>query len=313
MKQVALRAFVSSCLILFCAAATMADPPTLKPQFPLPDASRPLGIWHLSDPSFVTKDNPGGWNLDAGGAPCSNQWQDNYIARALPLLRRMGAQGVEIWDIEGSSLGLPAQYVGQPEIAQQLNPTFDYKRFFGKIRAQHLTAGIAIRANQKIIDGKPVEIPWIEQYETIRQRVAFARKEWKVKWVYVDSNTREALPAGIANAWVDGWLTPSTMWARLHMEFPDIIFIPEHKDAATHLWSMPYRALNVGESCTPAYIRNDIPRAISFINCSAVSLDDLRAALPALRASIAAGDILAIDAWQDSPQNALLAEAYRGN
>lgn len=284
----------------------------LQPLFPLPDASHSMGIWHLSDPAWVTVDNPGGWN-PTYGSPGSKQWQDDYIAAAKPVLRRIGAQAVQIWDIEASSLGAGAQYVGQPELAQALNPAFDYKRFFAAISALEVSAGIAVRANQRIVDGKPVLVPWQEQYERIRTSTAFAAKEWKVKWVYVDSNVREALPEAIANNWVDGWLTPSTMWARLHQEFPDITFIPEHKDAATHLWSMPYRALNVGESGTPGYIWNDIPRAISLINCSAVPADQLRQSLPALRAAIRSGDLLAIDAWSDTEESKVFAEAYRGN
>lgn len=300
-------------ILLLFASGMHADSPTLAPEYKLPDATHPLAIWHLSDPDFITPTNKAGWRaVDNGAAPGSDAWIDAYVDRAMLATKPIRAQGVAIWDWEGSSLGKDAQYVGQPELATKLNPTFNYKKLRKRIADEGLSLCVTVRANQRIVNGVVDQhIPENEKFDRVRTSVAFAVTELKCSWVYVDSNVRDSLP-NVPNSWADGWLMPNTMWARLYKEFP-AWYIPEHKDATTYLWTMPYHALNLGVLDIPMYVQRDVPRAVGFINCSAVLAQDLRDKLPQLKASMRAGNVLAIDAWFPTPENGVFAQIYQWN
>jgi len=261
----------------------------LKPQIKWP-STQPIGIWHLSEPKLVTPANPAGWNTANGP-----RWPQDYLNVAIPVLKSINAQGVIIWDIEGSSTRVAnPEYIGAPDTALALNPGMDYDAFFAALRKQKIIPGVCLRPSN-IIDGKHVTDP--DPFANLSRKITFARGLWKCRIFYIDSNTREQLP-DVPNAWVEGPLMPATLFARLHKKFPDCLLIPEHKDPNYHLWTIPYREGLPGQLGTPDYILRDIPRAKSALNLNTLNPDQIKANWTTLKSN---NCILLMNAWWPDP------------
>lgn len=277
-------------------AITPTTAPTLPLQFSWP-STQPIGIWHLSDPSYVGDENPSGWNSSIDGLP---RFADNYLDGALPVLKSIGAQGVIIWDIEGSSKGESLQYIGDPTMAAKMNPGMDYNHFFYRIRSAGFIPGVCIRPTDIVMADHPNGERYLDHitaddpYANLERKIAFAREgPWKCKLFYIDSNVRSKGP-DVPNAWVEGAVMPATIFARLHKRFPDCLLIPEMKDPCYHLWTIPYREAKPNQLNTPGYILQDIPGARSAMNLNTMTPDQIKLNWRALRAN---GSILMMNAW----------------
>lgn len=230
------------------AQTTMPAPDTIKRAFTWTD-TRAIGVWHLSEPTQADEKNPAGW-LDGPN------WVDTYLARAMPVLKRINAQGVICWDIEGGRDGAN-MYLGSPDLAAKINPDIDYNGFFRRIRAEGFVPGVLIRPHEYDHQTKKFRQS-VSPYDTMYRKIEFARTTWKCRLFYIDTNLEDIN---------GGKLLPAIYFARLHKAFPDVLLIPEHEDATYHLWTAPYRELRwpMDETGTPAAVRACIPTAISAV------------------------------------------------
>lgn len=269
----------------------------LAREFKWGDLNHPIGILVTSEQTQATDKNPAGWNevLNSGVTP-PEAWPKPYLDRAIPVLKKIKAQRVVFWDLEGakygSRTGIPAEsemYVGAPDLAVKMNPGVDYDYIFKRLTSEGIGTGVCIRPEEfNLVTGK--HEPSVDPYNTILRRATYANKRWGCDVFYIDSNTRTKLP-DVPNQWVEGWVLPSTIIKRLNEAMPKVLWIPEHKDVAYHLWSAPYRGAGNGEFSTPFYIRRDIPDAISCINLNGV---DIKAHAAELKAG---NNLMMLNAW----------------
>jgi hypothetical protein len=262
------------------AQITAPSATTLKRQFGWNNGDmRPIGIWHLSDKSRVTAENPAGW-LDGPN------WQAAYLARAIPVTHRIGAQGVIVWDLEGASQngldanGAARMYIGSPDLAAAMNPGVDYVGFFKAIKAAGLIPGVCLRPHEY----DPVAKLWrksTDPYQTLARKAAFAYA-WGCRIFYVDSNVSDVN---------GGEVLDPLIAARLSVAFKDCLWIWEHETPAYYLWSAPYMELRNGETAAPESVRSFIPTAFAAIN---ISGGDVRGNASAL---LRGRSLFLVDSW----------------
>ena len=81
---------------------------------------------------------------------------------------------------------------------------------------------------------------------------------------------------------------------------PDVLLMPEHKNAAYYSKTAPYAELRGGAVSTPALAREIYPQSFSVINTADGRID---AEYLELQKAVKRGDILMFRAWYDDGSN----------
>lgn len=283
---------------------------TLKREFVWPDR-RPIGILHLSDTGFVSQMNPCGWLFDQSRG-LKNGVQD-YVTRALGVLKKINAQGFVVWDLEGMAYP-KASYLGAPDRVRELNRDMPYDEFFYSFRAAGLEPGVLVRCDEEHFDSEAntwVNVVSPDPFQTLLRKSAYARKRWKCKLFYVDTNMYD---------WrTTGELLPATTFERLHKALPDCLWIPEHMkepgrdgiDYSYYQHSAPYMELRNKDTGTASRVLENVVDAFSVLNVTGVMGKIPENTIP-LRTRLKRGDILMVDAWWDNPCIDEVVELMRG-
>ena len=93
---------------------------------------------------------------------------------------------------------------------------------------------------------------------------------------------------------------PFSAIKRVAESYPDVLLIPEHKNAAYYSKSAPYTELRGGSSSTPSMVRDIYSRAFSVINTADGPIDK---EYTHLQKAVQQGDILMFRAWYQDPAN----------
>jgi len=262
---------------------------------------RPIGVLFLASSFHCSATNPRGWfndpDLDVTGPDGPQRFRKallDYTDRSIAILKRTGAQGAIVWDLEGEEYLQKTTYIGDPRLlgrlAPEMAPVAD--EFFGRLRSAGLRVGLTVRPQQLVFDehGQPRQTQVFDIERTLLEKIDYARARWGATIFYVDSN--------------GGIRRPDEAWQlrRLAELRPDILLIPEHTYLPYSAFSAPYAALRKGDLAgTSEWSRKLFPGSFQALDIGDASSD--RAGIDAARLQ---GNILLFRAWFWNPECQML-------
>jgi DNA-directed RNA polymerase subunit RPC12/RpoP len=290
------RNFVLSAglLILFAAAAVAGmwvfDPVRVH----WPDR-RPIGELFLASDHYSSVKNPRGWfndpNLDVTGPGGTQRFRKallDYTDRSITNLKRVGAQGVIVWDLEGEQLPHKITFIGDPRLLDRLAPEMSSvaDEFFGRLRSAGLKVGITIRPQEFALIGPPRQTQVLNIKRILLQKIDYAKARWGATIFYIDSTGGIRRPDEAAQL-------RSLAEAR-----PDVLLIPEHHYLPYWEFSAPYVALRKGDAAfTEGMAQKIFPGAFE-----ALDISDAADETDKITAAWVQGDILLFRAWEWGPE-----------
>ena len=265
------------------------------------DDRRPVGVLFLASNYHASVTNPRGWFNDPGlnftGPDGVQRFRTallDYTDRSLANLKRTGAQGVIVWDLEGEQFPHKTSFIGDPRALDRLAPEMAVAadEFFARLRAAGLRVGVTIRPQKLVVDefGQPSQTFGFNLESILLEKIDYARKRWGATLFYVDSN--------------DGLWRPDELWQlrRVARQRPDILLIPEHHGLPYAAFSAPYSSLRKGAPATTGnWSRKFFPGSFQALDSS-----DCAADWAEITAAQSNGDILLFRAWIWSPECDLL-------
>jgi hypothetical protein len=261
---------------------------------------RPIGVLFLASNYHSSATNPRGWfndpSLDVTGADGPQRFRKallDYTDRSIAILKRTGAQGAIVWDLEGEQFPHKTTYIGDPRLlgrlAPEMVPVVD--DFFERLRNAGLRVGLTVRPQQLVFDnGQPRQRQVFDIKQILLEKIDYARARWGVSMFYVDSN--------------GGIRRPDEVWQlrRLAEQRPDILLIPEHHYLPYSTFSAPYVSLRKGDPAeTSGWARKLFPGSFQALDISDASSDSDK-----ITAARQEGDVLLFRAWFWNPECQLL-------
>ncbi|HEX4166823.1 MAG TPA: hypothetical protein VHZ55_15260 [Bryobacteraceae bacterium] len=262
---------------------------------------RPIGSLILGTAATGWARNPRGWFLDSSldvvtiaGRNAFHRRLLEWADHSIVILKAMNAQGMVTWDIEGEQFPHATTYIGDPRQAERLAPEMQgvIDEYFARFRRAGLRVGVTVRPQALIFSANGTAVyqsNWANAAQTLNEKIFYARKRWGATLFYIDSNGDEVLPLSFS------------VIKQVADANPDVLLIPEHKNAAYYSKTAPYCELRKGAASTPDLVRSIYPRSFSVINVADGPLDQN---LEQLKQAVADGDILMFRAWFDDPLNA---------
>ncbi len=310
---------------------------------------RPIGMLIASSVGHTSKTNPRGWFNDKRidittpeGKEAFRERAMKYADNSIRVLKGMDAQGMILWDVEGSENPHPVTYIGDPRLVEKTAPEMDAvaDEFFGKFREAGLRTGVCIRPSRVYFD--PEKKKWrhntgstwgsgVEaEYEDIRpekvpdwlfypvarrlaDKIAYAKKRWGASIFYIDTNGIHRFygqKPDMKNLWI---LLSAQMYRAVREEHPDVLLIPEHvwckegSGATTWAYAAPYMELDLRGYGTPAWVQRVFPKSFSVINVTDGPFDKQREKLVE---AVRNGDILLFRGWFDCHHNPKTKSVY---
>lgn len=286
-KKKLLASLLVALLLIFALVAWLVWP--MAPRWP---DHRPVGVLFLASNAYSSAKNPRGWfnqpNLDVTGPGGRERFKKAFTAfedNSIAVLKRVGAQGVIVWDLEGEEFPHKTSFIGDPRLLDKLAPEMApvADEFFKRFRDAGLRVGVTIRPQQLVFDhGLPRQTTVLDIKRVLLAKIDYARTNWGATMFYIDSN--------------DGFWRPDEAWQLrcLAAQCPDVLLIPEHHDLFYLPFSAPYVSLRRGDSPTSAFARKLFAHSFEALDVSDASPDQLAAAWHD-------GDILLFRAWYWSP------------
>jgi hypothetical protein len=287
---------------------------------------RPIGQLILASRAASTVQNPGKWNLD-GVDITSPAGQKDFQTRMLEYaetsaqnIRKVGGQGVIIWDIEGQRYGY-LTYVGDPRLLPVLAPEMEplADRLFKVFRNQGLKVGVCLRADTIALqsNGRPVPrtfqsyyTSWDQAVTDLDAKLTYAKNRWHCTIFYVDSNGDGGEHIGEKQ---HGGIYPASIYRELYRRHPDCLICPEQyynngekgPNDSYSLLTAPYQELRISSPSVgdvadyPPDTRRQFPGAFMLI---LISDGNVRGRMTDLVAGVRAGNILLFRSWFASPE-----------
>lgn len=279
-----MAAIVAACLFAVLGAVRLS-----RSSLDWPDR-RPIGALFLADHTHVSEENPRGWFNDPGldirgpeGIARFRRAILAYAERSIAILRRTGAQGMIVWDLEGEELPHKITYVGDPRRLNELAPEIAAAadEFFGRFRDAGFRVGLTVRPQELLRDaaGNAGQAEVGDYDRVLLDKIDYARSRWGATLFYIDSNGGPL------------WPTEVVRLRRLAQQRTDILLIPEHHDALYFGFSAPYGSMQKGASPTSRAIRVFYPNAFQVL-----ALPD-SGGEARIRAAYRNGDVLLFPAW----------------
>jgi hypothetical protein len=252
---------------------------------------RPIGTLFLAANFYASATNPRGWfndpKLDVTGPDGTQRFRKalmDYTDRSLEVLKRTGAQGVIVWDLEGEEFPHKTSYIGDPRLLDELAPEMaaTVDEFFARLRNAGLKVGITIRPQQLVFEhGQPRQTQVLNIKQCLLEKIDYARAHWGVTLFYIDSN--------------GGIRRPDEVWQlrSLAKERPDVLLIPDHHYLPYWAFSAPYVALRKGNSSVTArWAQKLFPGSFQVLDIADAGPDRTK-----VDAAWRKGDILLFRAW----------------
>jgi hypothetical protein len=294
---------------------------------------RPIGMDGLSASTASSASNPRGWFGDPSKDYVSPtgmaQFRMDLLARAdqeIATLKSLNAQGVIIWDIEGTDLSI--SYPGDPRQLPVLAPEMDAvaDEFLAKYTAAGLRVGLTIRPQQFFSGSKlpstgtngqvfvsmsaplghqtfvwtngvwsqqPVQQQVIADYGSLMlQKIAYARARWGATIFYLDSY--ENIPPYYCYALTN-----------LYQANPDILMLPEAHSAGYFSVTAPYLTPKNDGYMTPQVALLCYSNAFSVVRISQPYTNYSQTL-----SSVEQGNILLLDTYYTNGTTAIVKQAY---
>lgn len=261
---------------------------------------RPIGVLFLASHYHSSATNPRGWFNEPGLNVAGTNGVENfrkalmeYTDRSLEILKRTGAQGVIVWDLEGEQYPHKTTFIGDPRLVDRLAPEMApvVDEFFARLRNAGLRVGVTVRPQQLVFDqGQARQSGVVNIQQSLLEKIDFARTRWGATLFYVDSNGGIRRPDEVMQM------------HSLAAQRPDILLIPEHHYLPYAAFSAPYVSMRkTGQAAGAGWKRKLFPGSFQ-----AVDISDGANNLPQIEAARSHGDILLFRAWTWTPECRLL-------
>lgn len=250
---------------------------------------RPIGVLFLADNYHSSATNPRGWfndrTLDFTGPGGKERFQKallNYADTSITNLKKIGAQGVIVWDLEGEEFPLKISFIGDPRSLNLLAPEMaaSVDEFFKRFRSAGLKVGVTIRPQELVLgNGLPRQAAVLDFKKVLLEKIDYARTNWGATIFYIDSNY--------------GILRPdeALQLRLLAKQRPDILLIPEHHYLPYWAFSAPYVSLRKGNpGAITGLARKLFPNSFQVLDIADASSNQVADAWRK-------GDILLFRAW----------------
>ncbi len=191
---------------------------------------------------------------------------DHAIARA----QKANAQGIIIWDIEGTTFPHATTYIGDPRLTRVFNPHMNAvaDEMFARIHDAGLLSGVCIRPSQIVYEPEKGTVnqrygPVLEKYpedpvfNQLNDKIEYAKERWGCRIFYVDTAVFWR-PRGPEKKWDAGWIT-ADVWRRLLEKHPDILIIPEFGYLQDMAYTSLYWEFDMGFRGVPERMRRVYP------------------------------------------------------
>ncbi|HUT31916.1 MAG TPA: hypothetical protein VNE39_00420 [Planctomycetota bacterium] len=264
-----------------------------------------------------------------------------FADRCIKSLRNTDAQGMIVWDAEGSENPHPITYIGDPRMVKVLAPEAEdiYPEFFKKFLDAGLRAGCCIRPTQVYLDAKkgwshgtgshgpernplgddfgaiwPKGLPWWRFYPVVERmcrKIEYARRNWGCTIFYVDTNGVYR-QAGEKHEF--GWaLLDSHVWRDIIRRHPDVLLIPELGTGAPAQWAYAAQYLQPPYSGarTPPEVLELLPGAFSVCQSVNLSPADWDKRQGEFLEGVRGGDSMFFRGWFDDGYNAKIKQLFR--
>ena len=277
---------------------------------------RPIGTLHLATSEFRLPKNPRGWfngdktvdvTTEAGLADFKRRLM-RYADDSVAILKKMNAQGMIVWDLEGEEFPHATTYLGDPRsLPVEIEPLAD--AFFKKFTDAGLRVGLCLRPQQptrSLYGSGAWQMQTDDPAYLLGAKIEAAKKRWHCSLFYVDSNVNYN-PRFAPNDGADYELSPASLFQEAAAANPDVLLMPEQKSARYFAYTAPYSELRGGVVGTPEMVRAIYPESFSAIYVPDGDVDAHRAELVA---SVKRGDILLFRAWWNDPYNAKIKSIY---
>ena len=224
----------------------------------------------------------------------------------MAVLKKMNAQGMVTWDLEGEEYPQATTYIGDPRLLKTLDPEMDTvaDAYFKKFRDAGLRTGLCIRPQRLAVGGGQADQKELGSTDEIAQllydKMAYANKRWGCTLFYVDSNGDPNVPYDPA---IFGKLLQKLAGKKI-----TALVMPEHKNLRYYAYTAPYGELRLGVEGTSDRVRSVYPKA--FMNVYAPD-GPIQEDHDALVTSVRRGDVLMFRGWWDDPQNAQIRGLYQ--
>ena len=277
---------------------------------------RPIGSAFLSTSVAGYKKNPRGWLMQpdidtttAAGRAVFKQRMMAYADSVVAHCKKMNAQGVIVWDLEGQEMPHATSYIADPRVLAQVAPEMNAfaDEFMNKFKAAGLRVGLTIRPT-KVVRATKGPPGWMQadvkdQVAEIDAKLAYATKRWGCTLFYVDSNVDFSRDPNDGHVTGDPAMSANG-FAKLAAKYKDCLLMPEHKTALYWASTAPYSEFRLGFEGTPQVFRDAWPKAFSVMQV--VDGPDLKSpeAAATVTAAVKNGDILLFRPWWDDPQSA---------
>ncbi len=281
------------------------------------DASRPGGF--PTNPRRYFNTDTVDVNTPAGLAAFQRRVL-NQATTAATNARRMHAQGVVTWDIEGEQFPQATSYVCEPDAIAQIAPEmeslvkvsgspFDGQKlddaYFATLKRAGLKVGVCLRPQHFTLSSngtaQQVYLPVQAIPAELLRKAKYAHDRWGATLFYVDSTVAP-----------DGGVLPAAIFKQLQAALPDSLFIPEETTPLFYAYTAPFKSfIDLGAVGTEANALLAYPHAFSAVLVNDADAGKLAAAKAQLIAQVKRGDILMahVDYWQDN--DATIVEIYR--
>lgn len=278
-------------VLFFAAAIAMIALWSFQPTLIHWPDRRPIGTLFLASNFYSSDTNPRGWfndpTLDVTGPDGAEQFRKalmKYTDRSIEVLKRTGAQGVIVWDLEGEQYSHKTSYIGDPRLLGRLAPEMAAAadEFFKRLRDAGLKVGVTIRPQQLVFEhGQPRQSQVLDIKQILLEKIDYAKSRWGATLFYIDSN--------------GGVRRPDEVWQlrSLAKERPDVLLIPEHHYLPYWAFSAPYVALRKGNSSmTARWAQKLFPGSFQVLDFGDADTDGTK-----LATAWRKGDILLFRAW----------------
>jgi hypothetical protein len=275
---------------------------------------RAIGTLHLaaSETNLHSATNPRGWFADKSvdvitpaGIAAFQKRVLAYADASVVVLKKMNAQGMITWDLEGEQYPQSTTYIGDPRLLKTLDPEMDkiVDAYFQKFRAAGLRTGLCIRPQRLKLGPGTAEQEEIadpnEVVQLLYDKMAYANKRWGCTLFYVDSNGDPNVPYDPAIF--------QKLTQKLALNGINALVMPEHKNMRYYAYTAPYAELRLGVTSTPDFIRAVYPQAFTDIYAPDGPMTQDHKTLVS---AVQRGDILLFRAWWDDSQNAQVQSLY---
>src|SRR5262249_18070178 len=211
---------------------------------------RPIGLLILAGHGKTTQANPGnprywrflGPSTDVNSPAGRTEFETKLLQEAdnaVAISKKMNAQGVIVWDIDGQEPPFPVSYVGDPRrLAPEIEGVAD--KFFKRITDAGLRCGVNAGARKFGVEGGQAYQEWLDDPEALFQllndKIEFVQRRWGCTLFYIDAPGNPMWPAA------------AEVFRKLNAKHPDILLSPEQRTTVDYAWTAPYWDVRNGPS-----------------------------------------------------------------